>query len=165
MKTLKYILTITILLLFISCSKNEQQPLSVGNIERSDCKSNMKSETIDIKPDTLCCIKYSYNNSTNQLSITHINAGFNCCPGEICCIATVSGDTLVIEETESTSICDCSCLFDLTFTIDNVEDTPAFMKIKEPYWSGSGSIVFDISLKKEKEGSWCTTRKNYPWGM
>jgi len=165
MRRSAFVLIYSIILLSFSCEKSEQLKLSVGEVERSECKSNLKAANLENTPDTLSCINYLYDSSTKQLFITHINAGFNCCPGEISCTAILLGDTLVIEETESTSLCDCNCLYDLTYTIDNVKEIEGCILIKEPYWSGYGSIGFEISFNNEKEGSWCSSRKNYPWGM
>lgn len=165
MRTSLLLLITTLICLMNSCEKSEQLPLAVSGTELSDCKSNLKSATREETPDTLSCVEYLYDPSSKQLSLTHINAGFNCCPGEINCTATMSGDTIVIEESETAPLCDCDCLFDLDFDISHVETSAGFLKIIEPYWSGAGSIEFEIALKEEPSGDWCSTRKNYPWGM
>jgi hypothetical protein len=165
MRTITAIRIFFIFMLFISCNKYEQLKPLVGEVELSACKNNQTPSTFKGTSDTLSCIDYTYDPIKKALTINHINAGFNCCPGKISCTAILSGDTLIIEESESASLCDCNCLYDLTFTIDNIDNTFDYLMIKEPYWGGLGSIGFKISLENQKEGSWCTNRKNYPWGM
>jgi hypothetical protein len=165
MRTTKFILIIALLALLNSCETNDPLTPLIGKVNLSECKSNLKSISGTETADTLSCIYYSYDSREKLLMINHINAGFNCCPGEICCTATLSGDTLIVTETESTSLCDCDCLFDLNIEIDNVDNTAHHLRIIEPYWSGAGSLEFDIFLKNSTEDNWCSTRKRYPWGL
>jgi hypothetical protein len=165
MKVCNFTVVIAVLSFLISCDKNEQLPISVGKVERSECKSGLKSVISEPTPDTLCCVNYSYYPSEKQLIINHINAGFNCCPGEISCLVKLNGDTLIIEESESAPQCDCDCLFDLNYKIDNVVNTISQIIITEPYCNDNERIEFKVSLKENKDGCWCTTRKSYPWGM
>jgi hypothetical protein len=154
------------ILYLISCVNNEQLPLSVGEVEKSECKSSGKSEIIEAEtPDTLTCIDYSYNSTEKVLSIKHINTAFNCCPGEIECNISLKGDTIVINESETSSLCDCNCLYDLEFEIKNVEKIIYLLKLVEPYAGNEEKILFEVNLSKDTAEKWCITRKGYPWGM
>jgi len=169
-KTMKKNLITSIFVLailsLISCDKNEQLPLSVGEVEKSECKSSDKSAIIEAETsDTLSCIDYSYNSTGKALTMKHINAVFNCCPEKIECDVSLKGDTIVIEESETSSACDCNCLYDLEFEIKNVEKTNYQVKLIEPYAGNEEKIIFEINLSKNISGNWCITRKGYPWGM
>ena len=69
-------------------------------IEYGECKV---FKHYDVSADSsLDCLEYRYENET--LYIKHINAGFNCCPGEIVATISLEGDTLLIEEAETEPI-------------------------------------------------------------
>jgi hypothetical protein len=38
------------------------------------------------------------------------------------------------------------------------------IRMIEPYSKNQAKIIFSIDLSKNKTGSFCVTRKNYPWG-
>ena len=95
----------------------------------------------------------------------HINAAFNCCPGKIECKISLKGDTIVIEESETSSACDCNCLYDIGFEIKNVEKNTYQVKVIEPYAGNEDRIFFKIILSQNNSGNWCITRKGYPWGL
>jgi hypothetical protein len=60
------------------------------------------------------CIEYEYN-SRNTLYIKHINAGFNCCPGEIVADIDIENNEIIIIEKETNPSCYCQCLFDVNY--------------------------------------------------
>ena len=47
------------------------------------------------------------------LSVNHVNAMFNCAPGELKIEATIDGNVIRILETEETSLANCICPYDL----------------------------------------------------
>jgi hypothetical protein len=47
------------------------------------------------------------------LSVNHVNAMFNCAPGELKIEATIDGNVIKILETEETSLANCICPYDL----------------------------------------------------
>ncbi|HEY9122793.1 MAG TPA: hypothetical protein PK252_02335 [Bacteroidales bacterium] len=156
-----------------SCEKdkaNTPQSTFKGQlISKSACKSFLKSTRVitDITntPDSLVCIGYSFDNSTNKLSIKHINAGFNCCQDTVYCNVSLSVDTILIQEIEQNPKCDCDCLYDLNIEIQGVDAKKYQIKVIEPYVGDQKKILFEIDLTKDKVGSFCVTRKQYPWGM
>jgi hypothetical protein len=145
---------------------NKQLTLSGMLINNSACKSSGKStmETLNT-PDTLSCIDYSFDDFKNRLTINHINSAFNCCPESLYCKVTLSNDTIIISEHEAKAQCNCNCLFDLDLVINGVDTKEYQIKFIEPYSGEQKKICFKIDLKKEKNGSFCVTRKSYPWGM
>jgi hypothetical protein len=102
---------------------------------------------------------------SDKLSLKHINAGFNCCPGKLTCKVTQSGDSLVIEEFESQAGCNCNCLYDLDIEIKNVTTGKYHIRFIEPYGGEQEKILLDMNLEEHPAGTFCVTRKNYPWGM
>lgn len=153
-----------------SCQKNNE-PATTNNIitgklvSNSDCKSNLKSSGLyGNLADTLSCIEYVYDNTKNQLYIKHVNAGFNCCPGNLYCQFNLVGDTIFIEEFETTALCNCNCLFDLEIEIDGVMPQHYILAFIEPYAGNETKIMFGANFGSSASGSYCVTRKNYPWG-
>jgi hypothetical protein len=132
----------------------------------SDCKLFEKSALCDEEtPDTLSCIYYEYDALNNRLTVRHINAGFNCCPDSLYCEVSVKNDTIVIQEYEKVAQCYCNCLYDLTIELDNIELKTYYLSFIEPYRGEQERIVFAIDLSAGSEGSYCVTRKSYPWGL
>ncbi len=152
-----------------SCESDEisQKPVNLtGNlISSSDCKSLKSANgTYDIS-DSLSCIDYSFDSKTNHLTIQHINAGFNCCPGNLSCDARLKNDSIIIQEFESAYLCSCECLYDLEIAINGVDPGTYQIKFIEPYIGDNAEINFELDLSNTIEGSYCVTRKHYPWGV
>jgi hypothetical protein len=155
-----------IIFLILYCERdNNNQNITGELIKHSECKSSKNSiKTFDI-PDNQSCINYLYEKSTGKLSLKHINAGFNCCPQKLYCTVTSSGDTIIIKESENAPACNCDCLFDLDIEINGVTSGKYQVKFVEPYSGSQEKIIFVIDLDDHPEGSFCVTRKQYPWGM
>jgi hypothetical protein len=167
MKTRTYIILFIGLLIFstFSCEENKIDNNITGKlIKNTDCKT-FKSASIDSDfSDTLSCIIYSFDISTNKLIMKHINAGFNCCSEELYCTISVNKDTIIIQEHEKKALCDCNCLYDLDIELDGVESKNYYIKIMEPYAMDQEKLNFELDLEHSIEGSYCVTRKHYPWG-
>jgi hypothetical protein len=153
-----------------NCEKNKEntnQLTFTGKlISNSPCKSGLKSTGLATgTPDSLSCIEYSFNGSENILSVKHINAGFNCCPDSLYCKVSLSSDTIIIQEFEKHPSCKCDCLFDLDIQITGVVAKKYQVKFIEPYSGEQDEINFGMDLTLDKEGSYCVSRKQYPWGM
>lgn len=131
----------------------------------SDCKNQKAGEITAEIADSLSCVNYSYNLVNNKLLITHINAGFNCCPENLYCIIYLKNDTIIIQEYEEAALCDCNCLYDLDIEINGIVAQQYQIKFIEPYAQNQEDISFSINLKDKTEGSYCVTRKQYPWGI
>lgn len=111
------------------------------------------------------CVEYSYTQS-GVLILTHVNAAFNCCPGEISADAQIRGDTITIVEHESARACHCTCLYDLEYRIPEMPRQTYTIKIKEPYIDeGDDPIEFTIDLKTFFAGSFSAGRDHYPWNV
>lgn len=124
--------------------------------------SKQGSENIDVQ-DSLSCIYYSYNDSTKVLSISRINAGFNCCMKQVICSATINFNELKIVETEKGKICKCNCLYSFDVEIFDVDAKKYQLKLVEPLVGNQTALSFELDLTKNKKGSFCEERNRYPW--
>ena len=134
-------------------------------VASSECKMGKLADELMNTPDTLSCIEFTYFSAEKKLDIRHINTGFNCCPGELSASISVSGDTIIIEESEEEAMCNCNCLFDLDLEINGVEIRSYWLKFVEPYAVDETSLVFEIDLTEETSGDHCVIRRLYPWGV
>jgi len=159
-------ITIAFAVIITACETvNPQNGISGKLISNSDCKSGLIMVVENETSDTLSCIEYEYTAEDKILHIKHINAGFNCCPGEISCTAKLSNDTIIVQESEKSALCNCDCLFDLNIDISGVEEQKYYIQVKEPYCGDQQKLYILIFLNKDKQGTICVTRKQYPWGM
>jgi len=156
--------TLVLLLATTGCDRLEST-VSGKLISQSTCKSS-KGESYNAgTPDDQSCAVYSYDGATKKLSVTHINAGFNCCPGKLKCIVALTGNTLEITERETSAMCSCNCLFDLKIEAEGINPQIYTIKFNEPYCGGQEKLEFTVDLESNPLGSFCVTRKQYPWGM
>ena len=141
----------------------EQLELSGELVGNSDCKSELKSASTTTS-DSLSCVEYSFDEANHKLNLTHINAGFNCCPGDLNVQASLSGDTIIVEEFESSASCHCNCLYDLDIEVGGVVAKSYLIKFIEPYADGD-EILFEVNFAGNNSGEFCITRKYYPWAV
>jgi hypothetical protein len=148
------------LFMFFGCDKNNQSNITGELTDNSECKA-LKADF----SDTVSCINYIFEASTNTLNLSHINASFNCCPGNLSCEISIENDTIIIQEFASKQDCNCMCLFDLEIELKRVSSKKYFIKIVEPYIGDQQEILFEVDFTENYEGSYCVTRTQYPWGI
>lgn len=139
-------------------------PLAGRLIDHSSCKDFKGAYSGTETPDTLSCISYEFKEAENTLTLHHINAGFNCCPDSLYCEISENADTIIIYEYEKEASCRCNCLYDLEIVIEGIDTKKYFLKFVEPYADDQEKLLFEIHPGEENEGSFCVTRKLYPWG-
>jgi hypothetical protein len=131
-------------------------------VSRTDCHSNANAAAGYDTPTDMSCIDWQY--AVDVLHLKHINAAFNCCPGQIAADISVVNDTITIVEREEQSMCDCSCLYDLEFEIRNLEPRMYTIRIVEPYVQpGDERLEFSVDLGSLSSGISCAYRGHYPW--
>jgi hypothetical protein len=157
--------SVTLLLFIVGCDEDQPEPsdLTVIVTELSACKSFEKDGSM-VSADSTSCVEFSYSESQQMLSLTHINTGFNCCPGEPYCEISLSNDTIIITEFEENSDCDCNCLYDMSIAVNRLEKDNYIVKFIEPYRGSQQEIIFEIDLMQDSTGSYCVERTEYPWG-
>ena len=112
------------------------------------------------------CIWWDWDGS-DILSVVHINAGLNCCPGTIVGLVSVNGSDVTIEESEGDDalLCHCLCLYDLSYEISSVSGGEITITFVEPYIpEGAEILTVTIDLDAEPTGTHCVHRDTYPWG-
>jgi hypothetical protein len=62
------------------------------------------------------CLEYDYD-GVGTVALRHVNAGLNCCPGQIEVQITVEGGLIALDETGIPGECSCLCLFDIDLEI------------------------------------------------
>lgn len=155
-------------LFMISCEKETEEYL--GSIDgeivsHTQCKQS-KAFTLALQyENNESCIKYLYVPESKKLELTHINAGFNCCPDSLYCSISTSKDTIIIEEFEKSALCDCNCLYDLDIEVRGVVPGKYYIKVVEPYCGVQKKLIFEIDLTSGNSGIYCVKRDQYPWGI
>jgi len=156
----------------ISCESNTQsrsEKILFGSVtEYSGCKNLNKttglSKNLEILPDTMAAVEYFYDGKS-RLILTHINAGFNCCPGELYAEVSEDENDIIIEEFESEATCKCNCLYDLKILITNIKPGNYSFTVIEPYrYEDNEIITFVLGLNEEDRGLIKFKRRGYPWG-
>lgn len=142
--------------------KHELQEIAGGLISHSDCKSYKPEKTTAGEKD-FTSVTYSFQPTDNKLKLNHINAGFNCCPGEISCDISFQNDTINIIEKELEHSCKCDCLFDLEIEIEGIEAKTYHLNFVEPYVGDQPKLQFIINLSDSINGSFTVSRDQYPW--
>ena len=111
MKTKFLFIVLFIVAISTSCENNEfpDDQFSIKEIEYGTCKPTTKST---IEEYMLLSVNDNY-----FLKVEHINAMFNCSPGQIIVIATVERNEIIINEYETEGNMFCICPYDLNYVI------------------------------------------------
>ena len=137
-----------------------EQLVPHGNLTN---QTTCKDYNLTGPPSNQDCIEYQYD-GIQYLSLTHQNAGFNCCP-EIAINITIINRTITIKEIELTGLCNCLCLFDLDYQIIDLPPATYTITVEEPYiLPEDQKLEFTINVANSSTGSYCIERNNYPWG-
>lgn len=159
-----FILSIT----FYSCKHESENPkdlnLTIKLLGNPQC-IGLKSAVITAEiPRSQSCLEFSFDQTSSKLSLKHLNAGFNCCPESLSCTVTYRNDSIIIQEIEKHMGCKCNCLYNLDIEVDGVESGKYQLRIIEPYAGNQDKLGFELDLRTKKQGSFCVSRKQYPWG-
>ena len=112
-----YAFILALAAVLLSCKKEfPADPPGVKDLTVSGCKT--KGETF--KGDEPEYITFKTVNDF-YLLVNHINSMFNCEPGEIIVSLEITGNTITIDENESTSLVNCICPFDVEFKLGPLE--------------------------------------------
>jgi hypothetical protein len=155
-------------IILISCEKSQgdsqSMPIEGEVVSYTGCKEFKSTLQSGDYNSSTSCVTYTYDSKSKKLSLKHINAGFNCCPGILYCNIQLSGDSIIITEFEEAQQCYCNCLFDLNIIATGVERENYIIKFDEPYCGDQEKIIFSINLKTVTSGEYCVSRDEYPWG-
>jgi len=112
-------------------------------------------------PPSVTCMAYTYD-GVGSLSLTHINASLNCCPIPNLTVA-IEGDTIMITESDE-GLCDCICLFDIEYQVENLPPGQYRIVVFEAYPTGGDPLDFWVDLSYARSDQFCVEREGYPWG-
>ena len=160
----KLIVVVLVAGLLIACEKQNTNSgkLSVTCSSDMVCRSNDPLKSSDPPPE-ISCIKFIYKDDS-LLTMTHFNAGFNCCPEKFSTVIQLKSDSLIIQEKELKQGCKCNCLFNLEIEIKNLPAGTYHVRFVEPYVKQAmPQLVFDMDLKKDPVGEFCVTRSEGWW--
>jgi hypothetical protein len=114
-------------------------------------------------PPTNDCIDYNYDGSST-LILNHINAGFNCYPGEITADIVFNGNIITITEKERDSAADCICLYDLEYNLENLPPGLYTIRVIGLYVEMDDEpLECSVELFSATTGRFCVERNYYPW--
>jgi len=154
-----------IALLYSSCeqqSSNMSDPILSVNSD-SACKQWTFKADAQPGPDQ-SCIRWSYDDN-GTLTITHINAGFNCCPEKLLASFEINDNNIYITEDDSLALCHCNCLYDLEMVLQNIAPDNYILHISEPLVADSSEqFRIELDLKHHAQGEFFIDRTFYPWG-
>lgn len=173
-RKLLVILCVTVCLSLVTiagCKKSSdvQMDPSGALLQSTSCKqfmTNVSGQMDDFAPGSHDdCIEYQYNGS-GTLVLRHINAGFNCCPGDITADIEFNGNQITITECESEAQCHCLCLVDLDYQIANLAPGAYTIRIIGLYVEGGDQVLeFSLQLNSAASNTHCLQRNYYPWGQ
>lgn len=174
---MKHLILIPILLLSMAalpaCSEEDEStnPTNEHNpgIElqhATECKVFDKAVGVGSLPSSESCLEYSYDFRTRTLAFTHLNAAFNCCPGELAVNMTLEENIITIIEREQEAGCFCLCLYDLDFAIHDLNPGSYRIVVIEPYLKDEdAALSFSVDLHEVPSGKSTVPRVHYPWGI
>ena len=158
---------VSVVLLGVSCKNSPGNQLLPSGvlIEYQGCKEwTTGIETGTDAAKNQDCIEYVYDGQS--LILKHVNAGFNCCPGEILADIDIVGNLITITENEQEAGCFCLCLFDLDFEIINLQPGDYTIRVNELYiQDGDDVLEFTLQLVSGTTGVFCLKRSYYPWDL
>ena len=108
------------------------------------------------------CLQYNYDGSS-VLTLTHVNAGFNCCPGELMATVDIGTSTITINEGEAEQGCKCLCQFDVYYNIENLSPGTYTIVLTGMYVEDQEYLEVTVDLSEDTSGIVCLERDYYPW--
>ena len=135
-------------------------------INYEGCKEFSKGGATDTIPPDQDCMAYQYDGA-GVLLLRHVNAGFNCCPDDLMADINIQDNVITIEEDESlepSGGCDCLCLFDVDYRIDDLPSGEYTIRVYGMYLQGGEILEFIVDLASSPSGIHCVYRDHYPWG-
>ena len=132
-------------------------------IAASDCKSTATLVSNGVLSSGESAVEYAYDATKRTLTLKHINAAFNCCPGVLSATVSVEENLITIVEKESETSCNCNCLYDLDIEITNIARKSWRILFIEPYLAPPDlPLSFAIDLSTSSSGRHAVPRTGYP---
>ena len=99
------------------------------------------------------CVVWAYD-GVGALELRHVNAVFNCCPGDAGMIGTVAfaEGVFTLTESDSGGMCNCVCPYDMIYQMTNVVPG-AYSVVVNPF-----EAPIEMDLAAAAEGWFCVDR-------
>jgi len=150
------IISVVTVLLYSSCSVDTDDTPPCSNpldeksgrvINYTDCKNTGGIINGEVLPSDEC-ITFNYYPNNELLQMTHINAGFNCCPEKISAIIIFENNNIKITEKQAKAGCKCECLYDVNYEFRNIKPGVYHIEIFGPITDGKNiaPLTFDFHI-------------------
>jgi hypothetical protein len=116
--------------------------------------------------DSSCVVVYT-DPAESAMHIFHINTAYNCCVEALDAEFEFSEGLITISGMEHPpgGLCDCICLYDVTYSIRNLDPGIYTIRFAEPYLSpGQEQLEITVDLSVAGSCSRCVYREDDPWG-
>ena len=154
--------------LLSSCNTEPENPiemdLTVRLLGNPQCNGQKSAEVYAETLNSESCVEFVFDKEARKLAIKHLNADFNCCPESLYCTIVYRNDSIIIQEFEKHMGCKCNCLYNLDLEINGVEPGKYQLRLIEPYLGTQQPLIGLLDLQTQKQGGFCVSRSNYPWG-
>lgn len=157
MKTVKILLAFVMALTAVACDNNDENPVGEGqvpvtlkNFANTGCKGN-SARAIGDSSALSEAIEYSCIHE-GYLYLNHVDAIFNCCPGELNASVKVDGNLITVSEWSTEDGCKCICPYDLSYEIGPLQEGVAYVLTIEH--KGETLQVADFVFSNTMSGTW-----------
>ena len=149
MKKTRLLATATIIVAMLwACEKDSTTSPSISNIRTSDCHTN--TDLLAAKDMTTDSIAYSWVSDGNSLQVTHYNMMLDCGEQNITTTVKAEGNVVtVVEHVGEQGLTNCICLYDNSFTINNLPQGEFTLRINvESIYAGTPhqTTVFEETI-------------------
>lgn len=136
-------------------------------LKASGCKDFIAAQAIPAIDEPSMyydCFEYEYEPG-GTLTMTHINAGLNCCPGTIQAEITIEADTIMIREEEGPDApwCHCLCLYDIEYEFTDIKPGEYTIIFIGKYTGDEDHLQATVQLSENASDRICIKRNIYPW--
>ena len=130
--------------------KEEPLPIELKNFANTGCKNNSdrtrSGEYVWTAVFEYSCIHDGY------LYVTHKDAFFNCCPGELKADINTEGNHITVGEWSTEDLCDCICTFDLSYEIGPLVEGATYSLCIG--YKGRENLVAEFEFHNSMSGVW-----------
>ena len=163
---------IVAMIFLAACSDKTTEPQGSDGIpsgkvtDYTTCKDSAMAAGRGEIPNDRDCIEYAYDGQS-VLTLTHINAGFNCCPDSLMAAFHIGSGDIIIDEAEllTSGGCHCLCLYDLDYEIRDLPPGEYIIRVNQPYLASRAAVLeFSVDLASQPSGTVCVERDFDPWG-
>ena len=149
MKLTRLLAAATIIVAMLwACEKENSSSPFISDVHTSDCHTN--TDKLAAKDMTTDSIVYSWASDGNSLQVTHYNMMLDCGEQNITTTVETEGNVVtVVEHVGEQGLTNCICLYDNSFTINDLPQGEFTLRIKvESIYAGTPhqTTVFEETI-------------------